>query len=193
MLTKAQWLSKSEQIPQEAALARVCHELAQAARPLEKSTNDSPVRFFCDAGLGGLARWLRAAGYETLWESGIDDALLLERARENSATVLTTDSLLMERRLLRDGVIPALWLSPSLTIPEQLAQVFREFDLKLRAPRCMACGGELQTASKEVLQERIPPRTYRWVNEYFLCRRCGKLFWHGTHWERIQRQLKAIL
>ena len=29
--------------------------------------------FACDAMLGGLARWLRAAGYDASWEHGIDD------------------------------------------------------------------------------------------------------------------------
>ena len=151
-----------------------------------------PRLFLCDAGLGGLARWLRAAGHEALWEASIDDADLLREARKLSATILTTDSMLMERRLLRDRVISALWLPPTLKIPEQLALVFRELGLKVGEPRCMACGGELIRGDKEALRERIPPKTYRWLDEYFLCRRCGKLFWRGTHWERIRRKLGEV-
>ena len=75
----------------------------------------------------------------------------------------------MERRLLRDRIIPAFWLPPTLSIPEQLALVFREFGLTLRGPRCMSCGGELRRGSKEALRERIPPRTYRWLDEFFVC------------------------
>jgi uncharacterized protein with PIN domain len=193
LLAKAQRLSAAEGISSDAALNRVSLELAGAARLSGANSADGAVRFFCDAGLGGLARWLRASGYEALWEPDIEDSLLVKRAREHSATVLTTDSGLMERRLLRVGFIPSLWLSPALTVPEQLAQVFREFQLELKAPRCMSCGGELQTVDKEAVHDRIPPRTYRWLDKYFLCRGCGKLFWHGTHWDRIQRKLKAIL
>ena len=123
----------------------------------------------CDAGLGGLARWLRAAGYEAVWQPDIADDELLRQARAMPATILTTDSMLMERRLLRDGIIPAFWLPPTLRIPEQLALVFREFGLTLRGPRCMSCGGELRRGYKEALRERIPPRTYRWLDEYFVC------------------------
>ena len=47
-------------------------------------------------------------------------------------------------------------------------------------------------ADKEQLKERIPPRTYHWLDEYFLCRQCGKLFWHGTHWERIRARLEQM-
>jgi len=155
--------------------------------------NATTCRFWCDAGLGGLARWLRAAGYASHWQPHIDDRDLLERARTDSAILLTTDSLLMERRVLRDGVIPAFWLPPTLTVAEQLRMLARELPLERRAPRCMRCGGELRTGDKETLRERIPPRTYLWRNEYFVCVRCGQLFWHGTHWQRIDRLLESVL
>jgi uncharacterized protein with PIN domain len=192
-MAKAQRLSATEGISPDAALSRISLVLAGSARLSHANSSDGTVLFYCDAGLGGLARWLRASGHEALWEPDIEDSLLVKRARECSATVLTTDSGLIERRVLRNGLIPSLWLSPSLTVPEQLVQVFREFKLELRTPRCMSCGGELQTVDKEAMHDRIPPRTYRWLDKYFLCRRCGKLFWHGTHWERVQRKLKATL
>lgn len=157
--------------------------------PLPKAV---PERFFCDAGLGGLARWLRAAGYEAIWEAGIDDDDLLNRARNDNATILTTDSMLMERRVLRDRILPSFWLPPTLSISEQLALVFREFNLSARPPRCMSCGGQLRPGDKQALREQIPPRTYRWLEEYFVCTRCGKLFWHGTHWRNIERELKQL-
>jgi uncharacterized protein with PIN domain len=182
-------LSAGEAIPLSKALARVCGNLAAKLPSRDPPSRLVPPRFFCDAGLGGLARWLRGAGYEAFWRPGIEDSELVREALETKMIILTTDSLLMERRLLRDGVLPGLWLPPVLTIQEQLELVFLEFRLAVRQPRCMSCGGELQPAAKTALHERIPPRTYRWLDEYFLCRRCGKLFWHGTHWERIQRRL----
>jgi len=150
---------------------------------------DACPTFLCDAGLGGLARWLRAAGYETFWQPDIDDAELLREAQRLRATILTTDSLMMERGVLRDGIIPAFWLPPTLTIGEQLALVFREFRLALREARCMTCGGELRPVEKECVRERIPPRRWRWLDEYFVCARCNQLFWHGTHWRKIGVQL----
>ncbi|HOB33556.1 MAG TPA: Mut7-C RNAse domain-containing protein, partial [Verrucomicrobiota bacterium] len=114
------------------------------------------------------------------------------RARVLNAFVLTTDSLMMERGVLRDGVVPSLWLPPALTKQEQLALVLRELDLKPRDPRCMTCGGELRPTPKETLRDRIPPKTWRWIDEYFLCDRCGQLFWRGTHWQRIQAAIEKI-
>ena len=158
-----------------------------------KTDRSLPPRFLCDAGLGGLARWLRAAGYEAIWIPDIDDPELLRQAQQLRATVLTTDSLMMERGVLRDGIIPALWLPPTLMIAEQLGLVFREFRLVIRDPRCMRCAGELRRVDKESVRERIPPRTAAWLDEYFLCARCGQLFWRGTHWRKITGQLQRLV
>ena len=70
--------------------------------------------------------------------------------------------------------------------------VFREFGLVPGEPRCMNCGGELKRVDKETLKEKIPPKTYRWLDDYFVCRACGKLLWRGTHWERISRALREL-
>jgi len=192
LVTRARGLSAQESMPLADALAQVYERLA-TRKPLRLSASQpEPVLFLCDAGLGGLARWLRAAGYEAAWQPGIADDELLRQARALPATVLTTDGMMMERRLLRDRVIPAFWLPPTLSIPEQLALVFREFGLTRRGPRCMSCGGELRRVAKEAWRERIPPRTYRWLDEFFVCGRCDKLFWHGTHWQRIVATLTAL-
>lgn len=193
LVQRAEGLKKQEDISPADALTQVARELAaKSLKTRHPASDGNNIRFFCDSGLGGLARWLRGSGYEAFWEPSIDDYELLQQSKKLSATVLTTDSLLMERRVVRDHVIPALWLPPTLSIPEALAFVFHEFGLKTRAPRCMTCGGELRQESKEALGDRIPPKTYRWLDEYFVCTRCGKLFWHGTHWHRIQTELQKM-
>jgi uncharacterized protein len=192
LVEAAQRLSAEQDMPSVEAFHRVYESLASKPPFRRLAARPPPARFWCDAGLGGLARWLRAAGYEAFWRPDISDDELLQEAQRAGATILTTDSMLMERRILRDRLIPALWLAPALGIPGQLAQVFREFGLTAGPPRCMSCGGELQRADKEALQERIPPRTYRWLNEFFVCRQCGKLLWHGSHWLKIQEQLRRL-
>jgi hypothetical protein len=192
LVDKARCRSVSTQVSLADALTAVYEELA--AKPAYRNSNRGfkPVLFFCDAGLGGLARWLRAAGYDARWQEGIDDSVLLRDARKLAATVLITDSMLMERRVLRDRLVLSLWLFFTLSIAEQLSITFREFGLVRLVPRCMSCGGELRRENKEALRERIPPRTYRWLNEFFVCTRCGQLFWHGTHWLKIQKDLDSL-
>jgi uncharacterized protein with PIN domain len=163
-------------------------ELSQQSVPFRDALPGEP-HFLCDAGLGGLTRWLRAAGYEADWIPDVDDGVLIVEAQRRGAILVTTDSMMMERRILREGIVPALWVPPAFKMHEQLALVLRELRLPLRQPRCMHCGGKLQIVDKEAMRERIPPKTYLWLNEFFVCEKCGQLFWHGTHWQRIRYQL----
>jgi uncharacterized protein with PIN domain len=149
------------------------------------------MRFVCDGSLGGLARWLRAAGYDTAWRPGLAGAALLEEARATGALVLTSDHEVFLRREVVSGRLPALQVSSRLGVFAQLRHVLRTLSLPLGEPRCMACGGVLQAVAKESVRERIPPRTARWKDEFFACRGCDRLLWQGTHWERIAARLRA--
>jgi uncharacterized protein len=149
----------------------------------------SPNAVFCDAGLGGLARWLRAAGCDAKWVQDITDSGLVREAQSTGATIITTDSFLLDRRPIASGKVKAVWLPPTLTRFEQLNLVRAELDLPESDSRCMRCGGQLQRVEKDLVKGRIPPRTYLWVNEYYLCTRCGHLFWEGTHWKKISEKL----
>src|SRR5436305_227884 len=193
---KAERLSAPLRISPERSFEQVYQRLSDQVEAYSsrhgwsETQRSAPPLFLCDAGLGGLARWLRAAGYESCWTPDISDDAAIREAIRLEAILLTTDSILMQRRVLRDRVIPSVWVSPSLKIMEQLAHVLRELKLPILEPRCMACGGELAEVAKQTVQDRIPPRTLRWLDQYFECQKCGKLFWHGTHWERIQQQLR---
>ncbi|MCU0241968.1 MAG: Mut7-C RNAse domain-containing protein [Vicinamibacteria bacterium] len=149
----------------------------------------TPV-FLCDEGLGALARWLRAAGYEADWFQGGSDGELTRRAVRAGRILVSADSRLWEEVPdIRAGRWPAVWVSSRLGRTEQLAVLLADLALGLRAPRCMPCGGELRAVEKQSVHERIPPRTAAWRDEYFVCTRCGRLFWRGTHWEKIQARM----
>ena len=98
---------------------------------------------------------------------------------------------MLDRRIVADGSLVVVWVPSALTMAEQLRLVAVELGLALREPRCMACGGALVPTPKEVVRPRIPPRTALWKDEYFVCAGCDRLFWRGTHWERIERTLAA--
>ena len=151
----------------------------------------NPPGFLCDPSLGGLARWLRAAGYEALPAPGVPGHRLPDEAHRRGLVLLTTETEVLERRLAATGELIVCWVPSAVGMPEQLLMVLRDFGLPLREPRCMACGGDLIPTPKDAVQSRIPPRTARWKDEYFVCAGCDRLFWQGTHWERIEKRLQA--
>src|SRR5947209_13186005 len=89
-------------------------------------------RFACDAMLGGLARWLRAAGYDASWHDGIDDGELVRLAAAEVRTVLSSDEDIFGFAVVRDGVVPALFVPRGEPIHVQLAHVLRGLGLPLR-------------------------------------------------------------
>ncbi len=147
-------------------------------------------RFACDAMLGGLARWLRAAGYDASWHEGIDDGELVRLARAEGRTVLSSDGDVFAFALVRDRVVPALFVPRGLGVQQQLAHVLGELGLPLREPRCMACGGCLIEVPREAVRGRVPPRSFAGMERFWECDRCRQLFWHGTHWRQIAGRLR---
>lgn len=153
---------------------------------------DGSPDFECDAALGGLARWLRAAGYRAQWWPGIDDDELIRKMHRSAAIMLTTDRRLAARGVIEGGVLAGLLVPVELNKHEQFQYVMQQLELPRRPPRCMACGGVLQPVGKEEYREQIPPRTYAWLDEYYRCVDCGKLYWEGTHWQRIVSLLEEV-
>jgi uncharacterized protein with PIN domain len=153
----------------------------------------SDPQFACDAMLKGLARWLRAAGYDAAFKAGIGDWDLIHLARREARLLLSSDTGIFRIGLVRDGDLPALFIPPGLTKRQQLAYVFQRLSLTPREPRCMACGGLLREVPKHQVRDRVPPRSFAWMEHFYECGRCGQLFWRGTHWQRIGQVLEQTL
>lgn len=138
---------------------------------------------------GGLARWLRAAGYDTSYTPDIDDGELVRQAEAESRILISSDDQVFERRLVRDGRVRGLALPRGLTLLRQFECVVRRLRLRRAAPRCMKCNGALMTRCRADVADRVPARSLLWATEFFECGGCGGVFWNGTHWRRIERVL----
>jgi uncharacterized protein with PIN domain len=158
--------------------------------PWTRFSREQPPSFLCDPSLGGLARWLRAAGYEALVDDATPGHRLPDEALRHHRVLLTTAAEALLRRIVVDGSLVVVWVPSALTMKEQLKMVLRDLGLELRESRCMACGGLLAPRTRDEVFPRIPPRTARWLDEYFVCAGCDRLFWQGTHWERIAQTLR---
>jgi uncharacterized protein with PIN domain len=161
--------------------------------PWTRFTEAKPPSFLCDPSLGGLARWLRAAGYEAFVDETVPGHRLPDEALRRGHVLLTTEAEVLLRRIVLDGSLAVVWVPSALTMREQLRMVMRDLELGLREGRCMACGGMLVPTPKKDVAERIPPRTAKWLDEYFVCDGCNGLFWRGTHWQRITRSLEEAV
>jgi uncharacterized protein len=144
--------------------------------------------------LGGLAKWLRAAGYDTYFAregTDISDRSLTGKALEEGRVLLTSDGGFLEHKPVREGSVAFLRV-PHLPLEEQLRFVVRHFELTRRQSRCMECNGELIIVQPGAVVDRVPPGVIRDHQEFFLCEGCERVFWHGSHWDRIAGRLSRV-
>lgn len=152
------------------------------------------VKFLCDAMLGALAKWLRAAGHDARYAregTDISDANLVRVAMEEGRVLLTSDRGFLERKPVRDREVTFL-LVPHAPVEEQLRLVAGRFGLKRRPSRCMECNGELEVVSPGAVADQVPPKVAENQESFFRCRGCGRVFWYGSHWARIGARLDRV-
>jgi len=148
-------------------------------------------RFLLDGMLGGLSRWLRITGYDTLYYVDKDDENLLLEARDSGRILVTRDMVLHRKAKKHD--VPSICLSSEKTL-EQLSELARQMGLVLapRNIRCTRCNGLLEPIGKNEVKDKVPPSSFNAFNEYWICSDCGAVYWKGSHWNRIKDVLAGL-
>jgi len=153
------------------------------------SLNEKP-RFLLDGHLGRLAAFLRMLGFDAQYDNRFGDEELTELAYRDKRILLTRDRGLLKRKKIENGCC-LLSLNPR----EQLLQVARRYGLKKYFnpfTRCMACNGELRTVSKQEVLCELEPKTKLFYNLFMRCQDCKKIYWAGSHHDRMQLLIKWL-
>jgi uncharacterized protein with PIN domain len=148
-------------------------------------------RFAADAMLGRLARWLRILGFDTRFDAAISDAALVQQALVEQRVILTRD-----RKLTLEWTIPRLLVVSSQSPLDQLAEVVAAFSLDWRSglfTRCNRCNTPLDAIDAERAQLRVPERVRLEQRAFKHCSGCDRIYWRGSHVDRIRERLEARL
>jgi len=149
------------------------------------------MKFACDVMLGNLARWLRVCGMDVFYDATIDRSKLMRVAREEGRIILTRSKYFRE---LKD--IPPYIIIKSEDLNRQLLQIKKEFPqfdpFKNSFSRCLECNATLEAVQKESIKDLVPQKSYNLYERFSCCPVCKKIFWPGTHFERMMRRLKQI-
>jgi uncharacterized protein with PIN domain/sulfur carrier protein ThiS len=147
--------------------------------------------FLADSHLGGLARFLRMMGFDTLYENGMGDDEIRRRVREERRVLLTRD-----RELLKCADVARGAYVRALKPQAQLREVAERFDLARRArpfTRCLECNGPLEPVVKADIAGRLPERVSDLHDKFTRCRACDRVYWRGSHYERMREALGRAL
>jgi len=144
------------------------------------------TKFICDGMLGKLCKNLRICGIDTLY-SNQGMAILLE-ARKQNRIILTRNTHLREN----DDIF-FIQTSNSVT---QLKKVIKQYNLQNKIQlfsRCIECNYMLKSVSKESVRDKVPYFTYKKFNEFALCPQCQKVYWKGSHYKNMIKDIKHLI
>jgi uncharacterized protein with PIN domain len=131
-------------------------------------------RFLVDVMLMKLGRWLRLLGMDVANPPTPSDEDLLQLARLEKRTLITRDRQLAER--CGSAGLTCLLIQSS-QLEEQLRELAGQgLALELNPQRCTLCNGPLAAVSDQL----------------WMCEGCGKLYWEGSHWRKMEETLQRI-
>lgn len=168
-----------------------CGQRVGVAPRVRETASAGVPRFAADAMLGRLARWLRILGFDTAHDPHWTDEKLVRRALQEERAILT-----------RDRALPEEWRVSQLRVLAaeeplaQLREVDRHFGLRQRArlfSRCSRCNAPLVAAAPAALAGRVPERVARERRRFTACPGCRRVYWEGSHTERMRRRLEREL
>jgi uncharacterized protein with PIN domain len=147
------------------------------------------VKFITDKNLGRLTKWLRILGHDTLYYRGDIDRNFLRAGAKESRIVLTR-----RRDMAKRNFSGHMTIIHNDKIHDQIRELQDKTSLTLDSRNffsiCIECNQKLQTISKNNIAGRVPPYVFQTQETFLICPACEKLYWPGTHKDRIFEFLK---
>jgi len=146
--------------------------------------------FIADGMLGGLARWLRLAGYDTIYFSKHGKEEMLRLARKESRVILTRD-----RNLYLDNRDIAVFVESEGRYM-QLKEVKQKLSLRVNPEkfftRCSLCNCLLEGKNKSDISSLLPEKVRDRHDKFSWCPLCKRFYWEGGHCKEIRETLKTL-
>lgn len=148
-------------------------------------------KFVLDVHLGRLAGYLRMLGFDTLYANRANDPELVNISAQQGRILLTRDRGVLKHSLVTRGY----WLRETDS-RRQAEEVLRRFDLARSLhlfTRCMVCNEPLIPVSKAEVERKVPQRILEWCNEFQQCPACGRVYWEGSHYQRMRLWIEQLV
>lgn len=129
-------------------------------------------------------------GFDVVYRNDVDDAAIIDRARTEGRIILTRDTGILKHGDVTHGY----WVRS--TDPEtQLREVVDALSLHSQFEpfsRCLVCNAVLEDVAKEEIADRLPTSIRTNFDVFRRCTGCGRLYWQGSHYERMERLIASL-
>jgi len=148
--------------------------------------------FLVDINVGRLAGLLRMAGFdaENVDKESTSRAIAEKAIREGRILLTRNKDLLKHRELVYGHLVRNQ--DPDLQLRE-IINLYSMENLLQPFTRCISCNGLLADVKKEEIIDRLLPLTKKYFNRFRICTACNKIYWHGSHHEKMTDKLRTIL
>lgn len=149
------------------------------------------LRFVADVQLGRLAKYLRLFGFDTLYDRDADSRTLIQVAVQQGRVLLTRN-----RSLIKDKAVTRGILVRESDPRAQLKRIFQRLDLSAEArpfSRCLRCNGPVRPIPREEVDPGLPERVLANCRRFTSCSFCHRVYWEGSHFERMSRFVEKLL
>ena len=150
------------------------------------------MKILADSSLGRLSKWLRILGYDTVYHRGEADRSFLRKAEKEGRAILTRRKDVLQRN--HSGIVVFV---ENDRVEDQIGEVLGKLSL---APMpedfftiCLECNVSLEKVTRDEVRSEVPDYVYRTQQEFRRCSGCGRVYWPGTHRERILSTLERLL
>ena len=147
-------------------------------------------RFVVDEHLGKLARCLRMLGFDACYKNNYNTDELVEISLDEKRTILTKN-----KNVLKRSEVTHAYFVRNLGIENQVKEIITRFDLQNEInefTRCLECNGLLLAIKKETIIDQIPSKVADWLDTFFRCSNCHKIYWQGTHHQKMNSFVQSI-
>lgn len=160
------------------------------ALPLVAAEPPPLLGFVLDGHLGKLARYLRLLGFDSRRDQDWTDPELVEISVGEGRVLLTRDVGLLMHGVLRHG-----YFVRATDPRRQVTEVAERFNLPPHIDaftRCLACNGVLRDATRAEIASRVLPQTWKHFDDFRECPDCGRVYWEGSHYRRLQAVVAEV-
>jgi hypothetical protein len=127
-------------------------------------------------------------GLDTLYRNDYADNDIVRIARMENRIILTRDVGLLKKKEVTHG----FWIREQ-NPKKQVAEVLERLDLYTHVSpfrRCIACNGLIKKVKMEDISDRLDSKTKTYFKEFYQCTSCKKLYWKGSHYERMKKMVE---
>jgi uncharacterized protein with PIN domain len=153
--------------------------------PMERPRAISRPAFVAESTLGRLAKWLRLAGFDTLYDTQPPHWRRLRACADAENRVVLSRTRRVIGRLRADQGLLIQFDTPI----EQVRQVIKHYHIRPGdldpLSRCSRCNSRLRPADEAHLQKAVPDYVRQHHVRFMMCAQCGRIYWPGSHCSRM--------